>query len=303
MADNPTIDNRRNGDYQVRSTDLGPTLGMLQHMRIDIGSGTTESLVSALNPLPVSGSVTVSGVATEATLDNIRDTIIATAGSSQQVQGPVANGGAIAGKNVFPIAFQDLLGNAIVPTGINVGGIYALGSVPVDVSLHIQDFSAAGEVYSLAAATANSSATARYITVDSSGAVLLQSLPTGSNTIGNVKLTTPLQGVGWTPSYHASLTDTGTVNASARKIGGWIVGNSNSTTSAYIRIYDKATAATSADTPIIKIALAPGAAANIEFPHGIPLTNGLSVRATTGVADSNTTSPTANNVFGTFLYV
>jgi hypothetical protein len=92
-----------------------------------------------------------------------------TAGSAQQVQGPLAVGALSAGANPLSIAFQDIFGTVAIPTGIDAGGLKVLGVVPLDLSLNIQDFSAAGEVFSLGAATANSSATARYIACDASG--------------------------------------------------------------------------------------------------------------------------------------
>lgn len=114
---------------------------------------------------------------------------------------------------------------------------------------------------------------------------------------------TPSNSGGWTDNYYASLTSTGTTSlSSARKIGGWIVGNGSATNMAFVKIYDKATAATNSDTPVVKIALGPGAAANVELEYGIPVSNGISIRATTAVADSSTASPTANDVFCTILY-
>lgn len=115
---------------------------------------------------------------------------------------------------------------------------------------------------------------------------------------------TPSQSGGSSDAYYASLTSTGTTSlSSARKIMGWVFGNGSTTNMGFIKIYDKASAATNSDTPILKLALGPGAAANVEFEYGIPVSNGISIRATTAVADSSTASPTANDVFGTILYV
>lgn len=95
--------------------------------------------------------------------------------SSQQVQGALAAGAAVAGTNLLPIAFQDIFGNAVIPTGINAGGLNVLGVVPVDLALNIQSFKSTGEAYTLAAATANSTATARYISCDSAGNIATSS--------------------------------------------------------------------------------------------------------------------------------
>lgn len=95
-----------------------------------------------------------------------------TGASAQNVQGPSAVGASITTGNLFPCGFKDLFGNGVVPTGLDASGVIVMGVLPLDLALNVQDFSAAGEVYSLAAATANSSATARYITVTSAGEVL-----------------------------------------------------------------------------------------------------------------------------------
>ena len=66
MADNPNVSNSATQDnpvIPVRATELAGTNAgkIVQHMRLDIGSGTTESQVTSANPLPVtpaSGSLT-----------------------------------------------------------------------------------------------------------------------------------------------------------------------------------------------------------------------------------------------------
>lgn len=50
------------GSYKVRTTQL-TNQALIQHMRLDIGSGTTESQLSTSNPLPVSGTLTSSSYA------------------------------------------------------------------------------------------------------------------------------------------------------------------------------------------------------------------------------------------------
>jgi hypothetical protein len=72
---------------------------------------------------------------------------------------------------VFPAAFQDLFTNAVVPTGLNASGVIVMGVLPLDLGLNIQTFRNTGECFALSAATANSSATSRYIQVNSSGDV------------------------------------------------------------------------------------------------------------------------------------
>lgn len=52
MTDKITVDNYRLDSYNVKTTELADN-SHIQHTRLDIGSGTTESSVSSANPLPV----------------------------------------------------------------------------------------------------------------------------------------------------------------------------------------------------------------------------------------------------------
>lgn len=221
MADNVTVTNQKttfdastNPDLAVRTSQV--TSGKhIQHVRLDLGSGTTESQLIGQMPVTfdetnitrvtgesglgdpvqitgtISGSVsatqsgtwnvtnisgTVSlptGAATETTLSDVKTKIIATGGSAQQVQGPSAIGTPINTGNGFPCLFKDLFGNGVVPTGLDASGVVVMGVLPLDLALHIQQFSGSGEAYSLGAATANSPATARYVQVNSSGHVVI----------------------------------------------------------------------------------------------------------------------------------
>ena len=63
---------------------------------------------------------------------------------------------------------------------------------------------------------------------------------------------------------------------------------------AFIRIYDKSTAALSSDTPVMTFTLYNYQNASLTFPCPIDFTNGISVRATTGVAEDDEVSPTSN---------
>lgn len=63
----------------------------------------------------------------------------------------------------------------------------------------------------------------------------------------------------------------------------------------FLKIYDKATAATAGDTPIWTIPLAPGPAMVIAL-EGMKFTSGISIRATTGLADADTGAPGTGEV-------
>jgi len=82
------------------------------------------------------------------TLATTMSTKLAASGTSAiKVQGAVATGAATSGTAAIPIAFQDIFGNSVIPTGINASGFTVMGVWPLDGSLNFQDFTASGEVY------------------------------------------------------------------------------------------------------------------------------------------------------------
>lgn len=96
------------------------------------------------------------------------------------------------------------------------------------------------------------------------------------------------------------------VKNSAGYVRGWYVGNAAAAVR-YVKLYDKATAATETDTPKLTLLIPASAAVNVglnggDAPVAISFDNGISLRATTGVADNNTVAPTANDVVINLLY-
>lgn len=112
---------------------------------------------------------------------------------------------------------------------------------------------------------------------------------------------------GWEVSRAISVTTAGIVGkASAAKFGGWAyIFNANSST-VYLKLYNKATAPTSADTSLLvmTIPIPPGSPANVCFgKEGVNgFTDGFSYRASAGLADNNNTSITANTLTVNLLY-
>lgn len=108
-------------------------------------------------------------------------------------------------------------------------------------------------------------------------------------------------------TYYASLSNTGTTSLStARKFYGLKCGNGSTTTQAFVKAYDTASPATSGNTPMGggKVPLGPlaGWSDKIDYLTHVAVVNGISLRATTAVADSSTASPTANDVFCTVFW-
>ena len=132
--------------------------------------------------------------------------------------------------------------------------------------------------------------------------VSLASLPglaAGSNTIGAVTSTTATSGGATAYFYHptgASNQDSTSVKASAATLYGIQVSN-NSSTAAYLKLYNKASGPTSSDTPIKVIPIpANSTAANLAGtvsnfgPQGVAFGTGLAFRVSTGIADNDATA-------------
>jgi len=80
------------------------------------------------------------------------------------------------------------------------------------------------------------------------------------------------------------------------------VSNANAT-ARYLKVYDKATAPTASDTPIRTYYLPPASLTPIPVSDGIKFVNGISIRASTLVADNDNTAPTANDVIVNIGYL
>jgi len=91
------------------------------------------------------------------------------------------------------------------------------------------------------------------------------------------------------------------IKASAGQVYGWYLFN-NASSVRYLKIYNKATAPTQADTPVMTIPIPATSGANVEYNIGLEFTAGISVRATTGIADSNTDAPSTNDVVINIFY-
>lgn len=92
---------------------------------------------------------------------------------------------------------------------------------------------------------------------------------------------------------------------SAGNLMGWYISNINAT-QMYVKLYDKATAPSSSDTPLVRLAIpgsSTGAGTNVAFPlGGISFLNGIGYRIVTGSADNDNTSVAASDVIVNFFY-
>lgn len=92
------------------------------------------------------------------------------------------------------------------------------------------------------------------------------------------------------------------VKASAGGVFDLSVSNANAA-ARFLKIYDKATAPTAADTPIRTYYLPPTSLTAISITDGIGFVSGISIRASTLVADNDNTAPTANDVIVNIGYL
>lgn len=135
-----------------------------------------------------------------------------------------------------------------------------------------------------------------YATTVSAGANVLQ-VVTPSAPLP-VSLTTATTG-GATPySYIAAASsnqDSQVVKNTAGQVYGWQLFNMSAATR-YVKIYDKATAATSADTPIKRFMVPAGGGTIVPMSNGIAYANGIAFRITVNYADNDATAATAGDV-------
>ena len=133
------------------------------------------------------------------------------------------------------------------------------------------------------------------------GTAEIGKLATGTASIGSVTLNAPTTG-GLTTYRNLDIDETGVnVKASAGQVFGWAITN-NAAAVRFVKLYNKATAPTSGDTPLITLEIPAGAMTNVSYAQGIAFATGIGVRATTGVADNDTGAPAANDVVINLFY-
>ena len=85
------------------------------------------------------------------------------------------------------------------------------------------------------------------------------------------------------------------------RLFGWTLTNSAGAIR-YVKVYDKATAATEADTPVFTIGVPTLQTVSLYISGGVNFSDGISIRCVTGAADNNTTAATSGDVLAQFLH-
>jgi len=91
------------------------------------------------------------------------------------------------------------------------------------------------------------------------------------------------------------------IKATPGEIAGWFLSNQASSVR-FVKLYDKATAPLSTDTPLVTIMMPANSAANVIAPCGINTVNGIGIRGTQLVADTDTTAPSTNDLVVNIFY-
>lgn len=100
-----------------------------------------------------------------------------------------------------------------------------------------------------------------------------------------------------------NMSTTGAVVKAAKSQIFFYVLCNNAATARFVKLYDKATAATASDTPVMTIELPLSSTVQLSVPQGIEFLTGISVRATTLVADNDNTAPSTNDVIVNIGYL
>ena len=99
-----------------------------------------------------------------------------------------------------------------------------------------------------------------------------------------------------------ALADTGVVVAAQKSLlCGWCITNTNAAIR-FVKLYNKATAASAADTPVLVIGIPPGATENGSVPGGLLFSAGISARGVTTLADAGATGNAAGEVATQLFY-
>lgn len=92
------------------------------------------------------------------------------------------------------------------------------------------------------------------------------------------------------------------VKAAPGQLYGWQIKNAAAAVR-FVKIYNKATAPTGADTPLLTIGLAAGGDSVLFLPQGARFSAGISIRGTQLVADADATAPAANDIVVNLFWV
>lgn len=91
------------------------------------------------------------------------------------------------------------------------------------------------------------------------------------------------------------------VKSSAGQVYGWEIYN-NAAAARFVKLYNLSGTPTASGTPALTLGMAQTSVVTFSTPDGIAFDTGIGLRATTGVADNDTGTPTGNDVVVNLVY-
>jgi len=99
-----------------------------------------------------------------------------------------------------------------------------------------------------------------------------------------------------------ALADAGiVVKASSAVLCGYSITNINAAIR-FVKLYNKATAASAADTPVLVIGIPAGQTVSLTIPGGLVFSAGISARCVTTIPDAGATGAAANEIATQLFY-
>lgn len=280
---------------------------------------TVESLIGTTNTLLTSVSGYVDGL--EGFTDGIEGLLTTLNGYVDQLEGFLSGTLTVAGTvtanaGTGPWPVTDNGGSLTVDDGD--GSITVDGSVTANIGttggLALDTTLTGGTQKAIARGGAKGTTISADITSTASGAdhqaidtVQMDAAGNILGTLTNPIITSPSPSLtGGTSVYrNINVNNTGVeIKGSSGNIYGWHLHNDASGQVRYVKLYNTYAGAvpTSTDTPALTIPVPEKSAINAEFDLGISFGNRIGIRATTGIADTDTGNPSANEVVVNILY-
>lgn len=252
-------------------------------VNVDVGP-SVEVSNDAGNPIPVSGTVTITDGAGPVTVDGT----VAISNSSIEISNDVGN----------PVPVN---GTVTITDGsgpVTVDGTVAVASNKLEDAPHVTGDTGnfvLGVRNDAAASLTSADLDYTPLSTDAAGRVGITDLGGSITVDGTLTVGTATSG-GLSMYRNLDVNATGSViKGSAGQIYYLMISNIP-TTEAYVKLYNKASAPTSADTPVMTIPMKRDDFYPVEIVPGSEFSLGIGIRATTALADANNASPAVNTI-------
>lgn len=293
LIDNAVDGNYLNTNLNIAGTDVSANAGVLTAQTQRVTIATDDEVNNFLGTIDADTSTLAGAVA------------------AGQVQVDIVADGAGLATNAAQLAdgHNVTVDNAAAGAAVNIqdgGNVITVDGTVTATPSGTQDVDVTANSIGLAT-SAKQLADGHNVTIDNAAAGAAVNIQDGGNTIsvdGSVNLIPATSGG---LSIHRSIDideSEEEVKAAAGQIYGWYLYNLHADTIRHIKFYNDTAAnvVVGTDTPILTIPLGAGMGANVSFPNGIPFSTALCIAATTGIADSDTGAPGANEVIANVFF-